>query len=204
MNLPLTILLTIASVSAGTSLCFWLLHRAHEVETSVWILEHVICPIIRIVVMLSVVSLVYPTINAESSPWEFWRVLSHQGQFNLLLNILFFGGLAMSFLPILSHPVVALPLQSMLTIALAFSWQYASDISAAQLMPSMLTLGKLLVYMLFAYFLTRESSIRLSRWIDRRYALEGSIRLVSDAFYMILQIPVMLIYCSFLRQQLGI
>ena len=204
MNLPLTILLTIASVSAGTSLSFWLLHKAHDVDTSVWVLEHVICPIIRIVVLLSVVSLVYPTINAESSPWEFWQVLSQQGQFNLLLNILFFGGLAMSFLPILSHPVVALPTQSMLTIALVFSWQYASEISAAQLFPSFATIGKLVLYMLFAYFVTHHASIQLSRWIDRRYAIEGSIRLVSDAFYMILQIPVMLIYCSFLRQQLGV
>ncbi len=30
MNLPLTILLTLLSVGAGTGLCFWLLHKAHE------------------------------------------------------------------------------------------------------------------------------------------------------------------------------
>ena len=44
----------------------------------------------------------------------------------------------------------------------------------------------------------------MSRLIDERYAIEGSVRLVSDAIYMILQIPVMLIYCGFLRQQLGL
>ena len=204
MNLPLTILFTIVSVSAGTSLCFWLTYKARDVDTSLWILDHIICPIIRIAVLLSVVSLVYPTINAESSASEFWQVLAHQGQFNLLLNILFFGGLAMSFLPLLSHPVVALPVQSMLTIALVFSWQYASEVSTAQLFPSLLTIGKLFVYMVLTYIVTRQASIGLSRWIDDHYAIEGSIRLVSDAFYMILQIPVMLIYCGFLRQQLGL
>ena len=203
MNLPFTIVLTILSVTVGTSLCFWLMHKAREVKTSLWVLEHIICPIIRILVMLSVVSLVYPTIHAESSPFEFWQVLAQQGQFNLLLNILFFAGLAMSFLPVLSHPVVALPLQSSLTIALVFSWQYASEVSLAALFPSALTLGKLVIYMSLAYVVTRESSIKLSRLIDERYAIEGSVRLVSDAIYMILQIPVMLIYCSYLRQLLG-
>jgi hypothetical protein len=44
----------------------------------------------------------------------------------------------------------------------------------------------------------------MGRWIDRRFALDGSIRLVSDAVYMVLQIPVMLIYCSYLQQQLRV
>jgi hypothetical protein len=57
--------------------------------------------------------------------------------------------------------------------------------------------------MLLAYFVTRELSIPLSRWLDRKLTIEGSVRLVSDIVYMVLQIPVMLIYCSFLKQQLG-
>jgi len=35
-----------------------------------------------------------------------------------------------------------------------------------------------------------------------RLIYEGSIRLVSNAIYLVLQIPVMLIYCAFLKQQL--
>ena len=202
MNLPLTIVLTIASVVTGTSLCFWLLHKAHDVKSSVWILEHIVCPIIRIIVLLSVVSMVYPSILSESGSLEFWQALIQQGQFNKLINILFFAGLAMAFLPFLSHPVVALPAQSMLTIALVFSWQYTQAGIPVQLFPALVTWLKIIGYMLLAYFVTRESSILPARWIDRRFALDGSIRLVADAFYMVLQIPVMLIYCSFLKQQL--
>ena len=204
MNPFWVVLLTLSSVSAGTGLCFWLLHKVHEAPASVWILEHILCPIIRVIVLLFVVSLVYPVIDTQSSSFEFWSVLGNLGQFNDLINLLFFAGLALSFLPVVSHPVFALPVQSMLTIALVFSWQYAAPGDNLQLFPSLATLAKIIAYMMLAYYVTRESSIHLSRWLDHRYAIDGSIRLVSDAIYLVLQVPVMLIYCSFLRGQLAI
>jgi hypothetical protein len=203
MNLFWTIPLTLVIVLAGTSLCFWLLHKAHEVDSSVWILEHIVCPIIRIVVLLMVVSLIYPVIEEGSSTAEFWQVLRQQGQFNDLLNILFIAGLLMAFIPLLSHPVVALPVQSVLTIAIVFDWQHSASGVAITLLPSATVFAKIFVYMLLAYFVTRKSSVLLSRLIDRHYAVDGSIRLVSDAIYLLLQIPVMLIYCGYLRAQLG-
>ena len=198
-----TILLTLASVSAGTGLCFWLLHKARDVHTTVWILGHIVCPMIRILVLLSVVSLVYPAIDGQFSTLDFWLMLAQQGEFNDLLNILFFAGLALAFIPLLSHPVIALPLQSILTIALVFSWQYTDRLDNIQLLPSLVTQLKIVVYMLLAYIATRQSSIHLSRWLDHKYAIHGSIRLVADAIYLVLQVPVMLIYCSFLKSQLG-
>ena len=201
MNPFATILLTLVSVGAGTSLCYWLLHKAHDVDSSLWILEHIVCPIIRVIVLLIIVSLVYPTIDDTSTSLEFWQVLGQQDQFNNLINILFIAGLLMAFLPVLSHPVLALPIQSMLTIALVFSWQHADTGQAVALIPSVATLLKIFGYMLLAYFVTRESSILASRWVDRRFALDGSIRLISDAIYLVLQIPVMLIYCSYLKAQ---
>ena len=203
MNPFWTILLTLASVSAGTGLCFWLLHKARDVHTTVWILGHIVCPMIRILVLLSVVSLVYPAIDGQFSTLDFWLMLAQQGEFNDLLNILFFAGLALAFIPLLSHPVIALPLQSILTIALVFSWQYTDRLDNIQLLPSLVTQLKIVVYMLLAYIATRQSSIHLSRWLDHKYAIHGSIRLVADAIYLVLQVPVMLIYCSFLKSQLG-
>jgi hypothetical protein len=197
-----TILLTLASVSAGTGLCFWLLHKAREVPTTVWILGHIVCPMIRILVLLSVVSLVYPAIDGQSSSIDFWRVLGQQEQFNDLLNILFVAGLMLAFIPVLNHPVLAMPLQSILTIALVFSWQYADRIDDLSVLPSLATQLKIFAYMLLAYFVTRHSSVHLSRWLDHKYAINGSIRLVADATYLVLQVPVMLIYCSFLKIQL--
>ena len=202
MNPFAVILLTLLVVSAGTGLCFWLLDKAQEAPATVWILEHVVCPIVRVLVLFFVVSLIYPAIDTQSTSLQFWQVLGQQGQFNTLINILFFAGLLLAFLPIVSHPAFALPLQSILTIALVASWQYAQQLPQLQLLPSPATWLKIIGYMLLAYYLTRESSIHLSRWLDHRYHIEGSSRLVSDSIYLLRQIPVMLIYCGFLRAQL--
>ncbi len=202
MNLFWTVLVTTTSVILGTGFCFWLIQKAQEVDSPTWIFEHILCPIIRIMVLLIVVSQVYPVIDANTTSIDFWRILMRQGQFNNLLNILFFAGLLLAFMPVLSHPVFALPIQSLLTIALVFHWQYAESIDSLSLFPSFVTILKITVYMLFAYFVTRESSNYLSRRIDTALAISGSIRLISDAIHLVLQIPVMLVYCSFLKLQL--
>jgi uncharacterized membrane protein YciS (DUF1049 family) len=202
VNLFWTVLVTTTSVILGTGFCFWLIQKAQEVDSPTWIFEHILCPIIRIMVLLIVVSQVYPVIDANTTSIDFWRILMRQGQFNNLLNILFFAGLLLAFMPVLSHPVFALPIQSLLTIALVFHWQYAESIDSLSLFPSFVTILKITVYMLFAYFVTRESSNYLSRRIDTALAISGSIRLISDAIHLVLQIPVMLVYCSFLKLQL--
>ena len=203
MNLLGTTLATIAIATFGTIFCYWLVHKAQEIQTSLWVLEHIVCPMLNITILLIVVSLVYPLVNTGINSLEFWGMLSRQGRATDLLNILFFIGLLLAFLPIVSHPVFALPMQSILTIALVFNWQYADVANSLQLLPSPMTCLKIFFYMLLAWFVTRECSIQLARWLDHRFSIEGSIRLVSDPIYQVAQIPVMLIYCSFLKLQLG-
>ncbi len=203
MNLVWVTLITGGSVIAGTGLCFWLLYHAHGVDTTVWTLEHILCPVIRIVVLLIVVSQVYPAADGQSGSLDFWRVLAQSRQFSHAVNILFVLGLTLAFIPVLNHPVFALPVQSMLAIALVFHWQYRGIVDPLVLFPSFTTLLEIFAYMALAYFITREVSISLSRRIDQRFAIEGSIRLVSDAIYLSLQVPVMLIYCGFLNAQLS-
>lgn len=203
MNFAWVMLVTIVSVVGGTSLSFWLLHQARDVDSTVWILQHIVCPIIRILILLIIVSQVYPVIGEGKGSLDFWRILVQQGQFNDLINILFFTGLALAFLPLVSHPVIALPLQSLLTVAVVFNWEYREIGEALELFPPGATLLKIFVYMVLAYFVTRESSIYLSRRIDHWLHISGSIRLVSDSIYLLLQIPVILLYCAFLNAQLA-
>ena len=203
MSLFWIILVTLCSVFAGTGFCFYLAYQVREVPSTLWAVEHVLCPIVRILVLLIVVSQIYPALDSNSSSIDFWRILAQQNQFRDLLNLLFFGGLALAFIPLVNHPVFALPVQSMLTIALVFHWQYADSAANISLFPSLATLFKIVVYMLIAYFVTRETSVHLSRWIDSRFHVDGSIRLASDAIYLVLQIPVMLIYCAYLKAQIS-
>ena len=100
MNPVVLILLTLTSVGAGSGLCFWLVHKAGDAPGSAWIIEHILCPIIRILVLLFVVSLVYPAIDTQTGSVEFWQRLGHQQQFNDLINILFIAGLLLAFVPI--------------------------------------------------------------------------------------------------------
>ena len=100
MNWLWILILTFCSVIAGTGLCFWLLSAAREVDSTVWVLEHIVCPITKILVLLLMVSLIYPAIDATATSLDFWKGLAQQGQFNDLINILFFVGLLITDQPI--------------------------------------------------------------------------------------------------------
>lgn len=201
MNPLWIIIVTLASVVGGTSLSFWLLAQTRQIKSSRWILQHIICPIIRLLVLLIIVSQLYPAIDAGTSSLEFWRLLAQQKHFSNLLNILFFGSLLLGFLPLLNHAAFALPLQSCFSMALVFHWQYPELGRLALLPPSSLWL-LIAGYMLIAFFVARESSIRIARRLDKMLNSSDSIRLVGDAIYLLLQIPVMLFYGEYLRQLL--
>ena len=201
MSLFWVVFMTVTSATLGSGFCLWLLHQARDIDSSLWIVQHILCPVIRIILLLIVVSLTYPAIDDNFTSAAFWLILA-QGQFNDLLNILFLAGLLLSFLPLVNHPAFALPIQSIFSLALLFHWQYAGSIESVTLFPSITTLLQIVVYMALAYFVTRETSIQVARWIDRKLVISGSVRVVADAIYLLLQIPVMLVYCSFLRLQL--
>ncbi len=202
------IVVAIGSVVSGTSICFYLLGRFSDVEASRWWFEHIACPLIRILVLLVIVSQIYPVISIDDygigmSSLEFWGILLMQSHINHLINILFFGSLTLSFIPLINHPIFALPIQSCLAVALVFNWQFAEQIDASlSFLPAVGDILKILVYLIIAYFVTRELSIHFSEWMDRLLTIEGSIHLLSDAIYLVLQIPVIATYCLFLRDQL--
>ncbi|HEY5740495.1 MAG TPA: hypothetical protein VIW27_12280, partial [Gammaproteobacteria bacterium] len=93
MNLLLPAIIVAGSVLGGVSLSFYLLHKAHQTDTLVWYLEHVLCPLLRVIVLLIVVSQVYPAIDSQSTSLDFWRHLRERQQLQDIVNILFFGGL---------------------------------------------------------------------------------------------------------------
>ena len=203
MNLPLATLVIIVSVSGGISLCFYLERHLRDPAGLAWFHEQIACPLIRVLILLIVVSQVYPAIDGQSSSLDFWQSLGQGQQFRDIVNILFIAGLLLAFLPLVNHPMCALPLQSMLTIALVFDAQHAARAASLSLFPSFAVVLKIAGWMLLAWLLTRELSIPLAHRLDRALVVSGTIRLVSDALYLLLQIPVMLIYGAYLAGQVG-
>lgn len=51
------------------------------------------------------------------------------------------------------------------------------------------------------WLLSKAGEVHTTSWVLQR-VICGSIQLVSEAIFPVLQIPVMLIYCGFLKQQL--
>jgi len=202
LNLLQALLITAVSVLGSVSLSFYLLWKTRDTASMVWYLEFILAPLLRVAVLLIVVSQVYPVIDGQSTSIDFWRNLGQRQQLRDIVNILFFAGLLLAFVPVVNHPVFALPIQSLLTIALVFHWQYPGSGDSVVLFPSLAPLLKIAAYMLLAWLVTRELSIPIARGIDRRLAVSGSLRLVADTIYMLLQIPVMLIYCNYLARQL--
>ena len=200
MSLIWAVLLTPLVVSLGTLLCFWMLKQSRDLGSSIWGTEQVICPILRIIALLLVVSLIYSAASGISII-DFWVTLARSGLVSDLINLLFFGGLVLSFIPLLSHPVVALPAQSLLTVALVFQGQYHES-APLVLWPEPTTALKVLVYMTLAFFVTRRVATRVAQCLDHRFSLSGSILLANDAIYLTLQIPIILVYYQALRLQL--
>jgi hypothetical protein len=62
-------------------------------------------------------------------------------------------------------------------------------------------MAKILQKLIAIYFVIRATSVPVSRWLDRKFKISGSIQPISDSLYLGLQIPVMLIYCSYLSGQ---
>jgi hypothetical protein len=197
--------ITLGSVFAGTSLCFYLLRKTNDVDSTNWIIQHIACPIFRTLVLIIIVGLVYSLISDSSGSNSFWEVIFRQNRFNHVINVLFFGSLILGFLPLVDHPVFSLPIQSCLTVALVFNWEFGHLTEQPIIfLPGITVLVKISLFMVAAYFLTGEISVGISRWLDRKFHISGSILLVADAVYLVLQIPLIWMYCNYLKAQLAI
>ena len=200
--LVFALVLTIAALTPIIS--FWLLGHASKHPPSDWVVVHVVSPVLRTISLMIAISLVFPIIYPQSSLGALWEMLAQHEHFSNLLNSLFFASLFMSVLPILGHPMISMPVQACLGIAVVFDWFYRQQITDIIWLPDWLTLLKLLVITLIVFFAGHRAAVGISRYIDETWHLAGSIQLVADAIYLPLLIPVMVIYGNWLKLQLPI
>ena len=202
MNLVIALPLILITGAITTSLSFWFLNKAHEHPPSDWAVVHVLSPVLRTISLIIAVSLVFPVLFPQSSVAALWQMLLQQEHFNNLLNSLFFASLLMSFIPLLSHPMVSLPSQSCLAIAVVFDWFFSERSVEILWMPDWLTILKLVVTMLAILLIGHQLASYVSKQVDETYHLTGSIQLVADVIYLPLLVPIMMIYGGWLSQQL--
>ena len=197
------IIFTLLVVTTATAINYIAIRFTEDSDTTQWVLEHIHCPIVRILSLLVIVGLMYSNVNPGQESAIFWQLAFSGKNINNLINIVFFGSLLMAFIPFIEHPIFSLPVQSCVTLALVFNWQYgAQEHISISLLPDILLILKIIAYMALAYFATRHISISLSSWIDEQLTIKGSIKLIGDAIYLVLQIPVIMMYGAYISSQL--
>lgn len=196
----LLIVLSIAIAFACTLLHKQLLYT----PAGEWMIEHIYCPLSKVLLMMLMAFLLFPLIETTTRYGQLFELFSQEDFVIDMMNILFFGGLLLSFLPLLSHSALATPILGCIASGLLFLHHVAIP---AQIefnwLPSANALSYIATLMLLTYLLNRWLSERVSEWIDQRFIVTGSKVLVSDINTLILQIPIVLAYGHSLTLQLA-
>jgi len=160
-----------------------------------WLLEHVYCPLTRVLLLMFTAFLIFPLIVHKTSYSGLIELLLSADFLVNMVNILFVSSLLLSFPPAIRHPALAMPLLGCIALALIYRHQTVVP-NAVQISwwPELGILIRILTLMLLTYVFSRWSTHHISLWLDFRFNVTGSRHLVLDIHYLILQIPIMLAY----------
>ncbi len=196
---------SIAIVLLSTALAYLcsLLHKHLLYITSAeWLMEHVYCPVARVLLLLLIAFMMFPLIVESTSYADLLNLFVEKDFLINTINILFVASLLFAFIPFFNHPAIAMPLLGCIAIGLLFFHQVIipqnTDI---QLFPSIGTSFRIVLLMIAGYLICRWLSNHLADWIDYRFNVTGSKSLVSDSSHLVFQMPVMLAYGHSLHLQ---
>lgn len=185
-------------------LCAQLHKQLLYIALGEWLMEHIYCPLARVLLLMLMAFLLYPLIVVTATYSELFNLFFEHDFIVSMLNILFLSSLAFSFAPVFSHPAVAMPVLGCIATGILFlhhrlipagldiTWLPASGASV-----------KLLILIILCYLACRWLNEHVSEWIDHHYIVTGSKSLVSDINYLIFQMPVVLAYGAILQTQLS-
>lgn len=182
--------------------CTFLQKQLLSMSIGEWLLEHVYCPLAKVILLMFMAFLLFPLIVESITYRELVQLFMKYDFVMNMLNILFVGSLLITFLPGLSHPALALPLLGCIAIGLIFLHQVSMPgMAEISWVPPFSTSMRILLLMFLSYMVTRWLAGRVSMWIDYQFNITGSKVLVTDTNYLILQMPILLAYGHSLQTQ---
>jgi len=197
-------LLIIALSTALAYACILLHKQLLYIAAAEWLMEHIYCPLAKVLILMLMAFLLFPMIFIDISYTQLVQLFLQSSFLISMLNILFFSSLLFTFIPILRHAAIAMPVQGCIATGLLFLHQIAIP---AQLdfnwLPSATAAGNILFLMLLTHLISRWLNNRVSEWVDLRYIVTGSKALITDINHLIFQIPVVLAYGKGLTLQLA-
>ncbi len=183
-------------------LCAFLQKQLLYITAGEWLLEHIYCPVARVLMLILMVYLLMPMMQQQQSYAQIIELFFETDFLISMVNILFLSSLVFSFLPLLSHPALAMPILGCMSTALFFRYSIVLPESIAfDWLPAFDEVLKLLVLAIILYVLTNWLNNKLSEWADHRFIVTGSKEIISDINFLIFQIPIILAYGQTLALQ---
>ncbi len=197
------IALAITVLSVGLAIfCSWLHQQLMANSAGEWLLEHVYCPLAKVLLLMLMAFLLFPLVVEQTRYSDLINLLMQQNFIINMVNILFVSSLLLSFLPAINHPAFAMPLLGCIAIGLIFMHQVVlPSFPEIEWIPAFGALVKIFILMVFSYLVGRWLSNHLSSWLDYKYNVTGSKELVTDINHLIFQMPILLAYGHSLQSQ---
>lgn len=176
-------------------LCALLQKELHYITAGEWLLEHVYCPVARVLMLIFMVYLLMPMMLQHQTYSGLFELFFKPDFLISMVNLLFLSSLIFTFIPGINHPALSLPILGCMSTALFFehSVMLPEEVEFDWL-PALDEVFKLFILAIVIYLLTRWLNDKLSEWADHRFLITGSKELISDINFLIFQIPIILAF----------
>jgi len=180
-------------------------HAVRDVGLTAWMVERMLLPWCRVLVLLLFLVLAYPLLfglhSAPPIPDLLWP---HDGRISTLINTAFALSLLLPLAPLLGNlKGLVLPVQAIAMSTLLFHWlTLALGVNGVSYWPGGWHLVTILVLAPLMQWLAQHVSHWLGGHLNRAHNREGFEGLVYEGLLLFFQVPAVLIYTLALGRQL--
>ena len=189
----------------ASMLLFAYVHNLLEGEWIQWPWDHFMMPLLRAGLVLMFIAIAYPSIFGLSDAPTLSEVLARDDmRIHHMLNLVFVITLFFPLIPVVGdwHEFV-LPLQGIAASMLLFNWlAHELNVMDVHFWPGIDSVLYMSMLASFTHVAAVWISDRTGALFDRRFEVDGSNKLVSSVLVMIMQGPIIVLYCRGLGRQL--
>ena len=184
---------------------FEFLHLKLQNSTFEFLWDKLGMPLYRALVILVFVLLSYPTIfGIYEAPRITTLFELGDGRLTGVVNILFFVGLLLPFIPgMYKHTSIVLLTQSILCCMFIFTWLAEHlQLTTINYFPEFHIILIILILAIGSSNLANWLSLHFGEKLDRRFHLEGCKELIGPSLSLLIQVPIIILYATSLGRQL--
>jgi len=177
-----------------------------DANVNEWMLERIFIPLARAIALMIFILLCYPILfGITQAPSLESLLTSGSHRINLLMNVLFVLPLMFSLVPVFGRiPALLLPIQGIAGSTLVFSWMQAATPHSREIhyIPGLSIVIVILLMALITHRLAKWLSVFISDYINDRYQILDSEKIIYRILIVATQLPVILVYTRGLGAQL--